>query len=91
MIIIWKCPECGDVRASNNLQHHQMDTCKCGITGIDLEQHTCRHIGYPKTIKTIKTGILRDMLLCIKYQKLQGITWNELFEEERESYERLYR
>lgn len=91
MIIIWKCPECGDVKASNSLQHHQMDTCMCGRTGTDLEEYTCRYIGYPKTIKYVDAGILRDMLLCIKYQKLQGITWNELFEEERESYERCYK
>jgi len=39
----WKCPLCNDIVISNSFRHHQMDFCKCGKTGVDLEEYGCRY------------------------------------------------
>lgn len=41
-IIIWQCTKCEDIQISNPRQHHQMETCKCGLAGIDLERYMWR-------------------------------------------------
>ena len=54
--IQWRCPECGDFVTSDPMKHHQMDTCECGKTSVDLEQHYCRTIGNPVWIKKDEEG-----------------------------------
>ena len=44
-IIEWECPHCKDIKKSYSQEHHKMDTCKCGKSSIDLEEHYCRIIG----------------------------------------------
>ena len=50
-IIKWECPHCNDKKKSYSLEHHKMDTCKCGKSGIDLEEYGCRIIGDAKILK----------------------------------------
>ncbi|MFA5395278.1 MAG: hypothetical protein WC346_04590 [Methanogenium sp.] len=44
-IIIWKCTKCNSIQISNSRIHHQMDFCKCGECGLDLEEYSCRFSG----------------------------------------------
>lgn len=55
--LIWKCPECEDVVISYSHLRCQMNTCECGKTAVDLEQHYQRNIGSPKEVsRKIKVG-----------------------------------
>jgi hypothetical protein len=73
--LIWQCQECKDIVASNSFRHHQMDMCKCGKSGVDLEEYGCRMSGniFPKTIKKLdynfweelRTGLIQQGI--IKY------------------------
>ena len=40
--IKWQCPHCGDIVISNSFRHHQMDFCKKGCSGCDLEEYMIR-------------------------------------------------
>ena len=50
-IIEWECSHCKEILKSYSKEHHQMDTCKCKKSGIDLEEYGCRIIGDAKILK----------------------------------------
>ena len=52
-IILWECPHCKDKKKSHSKEHHKMDTCKCGKSSIDLEEHYCRVVGDAKILKEV--------------------------------------
>ena len=41
-VIVWKCDKCGDVVVSHAREHHNMNSCKCGESFMDLEKWGCR-------------------------------------------------
>ena len=41
----WKCGLCGDEKISYSNKKWDMDMCKCGKTGVDLEEWYQRNIG----------------------------------------------
>jgi len=43
--LTWKCAECGDVVTSYSNRRHDMNFCKCGLSGVDLEEWYQRNIG----------------------------------------------
>ena len=49
--ITWKCKECGDIQTSYSNRRHDMQMCKCGFSGMDLEEHYTRVIGGIEIIK----------------------------------------
>lgn len=52
-IIEWECPHYKEKLRSSSLEHHKMDMCKYGESGIDLEKEYCRVIGDAKILKEI--------------------------------------
>lgn len=48
--LIWQCNSCKDVVISYSHIRHSMNTCKCGKSGVDLEEHYQRGFGDTKTI-----------------------------------------
>ena len=53
-IMEWICPHCKDKKKSYSSEHHKLDVCKCGKSGIDLEEYCCRIIGDAKILKEYK-------------------------------------
>ena len=49
--ITWECGKCGDVKESCSWKRWEMDVCKCGASGMDLEEWYSRSMGCPKIIK----------------------------------------
>ena len=43
--MIWYCPKCNWVSVSDSEIHHCMEICKCGETGVDLEEYGQRTMG----------------------------------------------
>ncbi len=41
----WECGKCKSVQKAYSHQRHQMSTCKCGESGVDLEQWYQRSMG----------------------------------------------
>lgn len=66
----WQCLECGDIIISNSKRHHQMDFCKCGKSGCDLEEDYMRWDGAFKKLKEYDYNFFDELLLGMKYQKL---------------------
>lgn len=56
--MIWQCLNCECVWESDPLEHHKMDICKCGETGVDLETYSCRFMGNIKLIERIKINFI---------------------------------
>jgi len=56
--LIWQCPKCSDVVLSYSHLRHDMNTCDCGATSVDLEEHYSRTIGEPVVIsqKVLEDG-----------------------------------
>jgi len=56
--LIWQCPKCSDVVLSYSHLRHDMNTCDCGATSVDLEEHYSRTIGAPVVIsqKVLEDG-----------------------------------
>ena len=54
MKIQWKCKECGDIVVSDSSVTHQMDMCKCGMTGVDLEEGYSRVYGSYERIGVVE-------------------------------------
>ena len=54
MKIAWICLECNWLQVSDSKEHHQMDICKCGKTGVDLEEYMCRWDGSPMVVARFK-------------------------------------
>jgi hypothetical protein len=50
----WSCALCDDIVYSDTREHHKMDFCRCGKTGVDLEIYLTRRMGTPKTWEIIK-------------------------------------
>lgn len=55
--ITWKCKKCEDVRESYSWKRWEMDICRCGESGIDLEEWYMRSMGCPEIIKREETQI----------------------------------
>lgn len=51
---IWRCVSCDDVVVSYSHIRHNMNTCECGKTSVDLEEHYCRTVGQQPEILSIK-------------------------------------
>lgn len=49
--LTWKCGKCGDIVESYSFKRWDMDVCKCGESGIDLEDWYQRNFGCPVEIK----------------------------------------
>lgn len=43
--IAWVCLKCNWLQVSDSREHHKMDFCKCGETGLDLEEYQTRVAG----------------------------------------------
>lgn len=51
MKLTWQCELCKDVQTSCTTERHKMDFCKCGESGVDLEEHYMRAFGKIKELK----------------------------------------
>lgn len=40
--LIWQCNQCDDIIVSHSHRRHEMNFCKCGKTGVDLEEGLIR-------------------------------------------------
>ncbi len=54
--IAWVCDECNWLQVSDSKECHQMNSCKCGDSTVDLEEDYCRFIGAPRVIAELKDG-----------------------------------
>lgn len=72
MYIKWQCAKCKEILVSNSKRHHQMDNCKCGETGVDLEEDYSRWIGHPVEIERYDYNFFDEIVLCMINQ-LEGI------------------
>lgn len=45
VILTWKCGICNSVQKSYSHKRWEMDMCKCGKSGVDLEEYYQRNIG----------------------------------------------
>lgn len=41
----WKCTKCNDICISHSGIRHEMNICKCGEAGVDLEEFYTRTFG----------------------------------------------
>jgi hypothetical protein len=57
IILEWECELCGDKQLSDSIRTHHMDYCKCGDSGVDLEEDYQRQFG---KIKDIKRTVIKD-------------------------------
>ena len=57
IILEWQCELCGDNQLSDSIRTHHMDYCKCGDSGVDLEEDYQRQFG---KIKDIKRTVIKD-------------------------------
>lgn len=58
----WKCKECGHIGISDPFEHHKMDYCPCGKTGMDLETYSCRMMGDIEIVKKIPFNFKEERL-----------------------------
>jgi len=68
MYIKWQCAKCKEILVSNSKRHHQMDNCKCGETGVDLEEDYSRWIGHPVEIERYDYNFFDEIVLCMREQ-----------------------
>ena len=54
MKIKWRCKHCGDVLVSDSSVTHQMDVCKCGKSGLDIEDEYGRVFGWYEYIGEVE-------------------------------------
>ena len=52
--LIWQCEKCNDKVTSYSDERWTMNTCKCGLTSVDLEEWYQRNTGKVKEIKRYK-------------------------------------
>lgn len=57
IILEWQCEICQDIQLSDSIRQHHMDYCKCGDSGVDLEEGYQRQFG---KIKDIKRTVIED-------------------------------
>ena len=53
--IKWKCNYCNDIVTSSSNERWKMDVCKCGKSGVDLEESYCRGMGDTTTLEIINS------------------------------------
>jgi len=58
--LIWKCKKCGDVQTSYSNRRHDMQMCKCGQSGVDLEEWYQRNIGSIEEVSREEIGYNTD-------------------------------
>jgi hypothetical protein len=56
MKICWVCDKCNWLQVSDSKEHHQMDSCRCGESAVDLEDYMCRMQGCPRVIARLEDG-----------------------------------
>lgn len=61
--LIWQCETCKDVVISYSTLRHDINSCECGETAVDLEEHYQRSMGD-------STEISRKKLINNKWTKL---------------------
>ena len=49
--LTWRCGLCQDVVVSRSDRRWDMNFCKCGKTGVDLESWYQRNSGFPVVVK----------------------------------------
>ena len=49
--LTWKCKKCGDIQVSYSNRRHDMQICKCGHSGVDLEKWYSRYMGSVEELK----------------------------------------
>jgi len=64
----WACLKCEDVKVSNSKRHHQMDICKCGGSGLDLEEEYSRMMGNFQSLEKYNYNFFDELVLCMKEQ-----------------------
>lgn len=47
----WQCEICKDIKTSYSHKRHDMNMCKCGKSGVDLEEWYQRNIGKVKELE----------------------------------------
>ena len=62
------CKECGDIIISNTKRHHEMNTCKCGKSGLDAEEEYSRMMGSYKFIEEYNYNFFDELVVCMKEQ-----------------------
>ena len=60
IILTWQCETCKDIQLSDSIRTHHMDYCKCGESGVGLEEGYQRQIGKVKDIKRTITEDGKD-------------------------------
>ena len=60
IILEWQCEICQDIQLSDSIRRHHMDYCKCGESGVDLEEGYQRTFGKVKDIKRTVIGYEED-------------------------------
>lgn len=68
--IKWKCTYCNEIKVSNSLRRHTMDTCKCGLSSLDLEEDYARMIGGYKFIKEYNYNFFDELICCCLEQDI---------------------
>ena len=52
--LIWECENCGDVVVSYSRIRHDMNSCECKKSAVDLEEFYRRDMGYVKDLSLKK-------------------------------------
>lgn len=52
--LIWECEKCNDVVVSYSHLRQEMNSCNCGYSAVDLEEHYTRVKGYVREISKKK-------------------------------------
>jgi len=66
--IKWKCPYCREEVISNSKRRHEMNICKCGKTGCDLEEDYCRWVGIPEWVKEYDYNFFDELVIGLEKQ-----------------------
>lgn len=62
MKLKWTCKSCGDVVISDSEEHHKMDYCKCGKSGLNLEASLQRVFGQILMLGEVKEEVDDEVL-----------------------------
>ena len=64
----WTCSKCGDILISNSNRRHEMDTCRCGESSLDLEEEYARMIGSYKPLEKLDYNFFDEIVICMVEQ-----------------------
>jgi hypothetical protein len=64
----WRCKKCKYIGFAISGRHHEMNTCPCKQSGIDLEEYGCRIMGSYEHIEDIDYNFFDELLICLKEQ-----------------------